>query len=78
MNALDRYFAESGENITRLAIRMGRAPSTVLRAVKGERGKLLELARAVEKATDGKVTAAEFLAICVGATPPCADGRSAA
>lgn len=69
MDALERYFAETGENMTKLAGRMGRAPSTLTRAIKGERGKILDLAREVERFTEGRVKAAEFLAICVASEP---------
>lgn len=70
MNALAAYFAESGENIAKLAERIGRAPSTITRPLKGERNVSMNVAREIEQATGGKVTAAQFIAICLEAQGP--------
>ena len=67
MNALKRYFEETGENTLRLAERMGVAPSTITRPLRGERNVRLDTALQVEIATDGRVTAEDFLSICVAA-----------
>lgn len=67
MNALATYFAESGENIAKLAEKIGRAPSTITRPLKGERNVSMNVARQIETATDGRVTAAQFIAICLEA-----------
>lgn len=70
MNALAAYFAESGENIAKLAEKIGRAPSTITRPLKGERNVSMNVAREIEQATGGKVTAAQFVAICLEAQRP--------
>lgn len=67
MNALQRYFQETGENVARLAVRIGRHPSTITRPLRGERNVSMSIAREIEAATEGKVTAAEFVAICLEA-----------
>jgi transcriptional regulator with XRE-family HTH domain len=66
-NALTRYFRETGENLSILASRMGRAPSTLTRPVNGERNPSISLAREVEQATGGRVGAAAFIEICMSA-----------
>jgi|GEM_PF-3356086 DNA-binding transcriptional regulator YdaS (Cro superfamily) len=67
MNALEAYFAETGDNATKLAERIGRAPSSITRPLRGERNASMNLALDVERGTGGRVTAAEFLAICLKA-----------
>jgi transcriptional regulator with XRE-family HTH domain len=67
-NALTKYLRETGENVSKLAGRIGRSPSTLTRALNGERNPSVELARDVERGTGGIVTAAEFMAICLSAT----------
>lgn len=69
-NSLSRYLREANTTLSALAIRMGRSPSTLTRAIKGERDPSIGLARDVERWTDGKVPAAEFMAICLEASPP--------
>lgn len=66
-NALSRYFNETGENFSTLAARMGRSPSTLTRPVNGERNPSIGLAQQVEQFTDGRVTASEFINICLAA-----------
>jgi len=67
MNALEQYFAETDENISKLAERIGCAPSSITRPLKGERNVSMSLALQVEKATGRKVTAEQFMAICLSA-----------
>lgn len=67
MNALTSYFAETGDNIAKLAERIGRSPSTITRPLKGERNVSMNVALQVERATGGAVTADQFVAICLKA-----------
>jgi plasmid maintenance system antidote protein VapI len=67
-NALDRYLAEHNESLNGLAQRMGRAPSTLTRVLKGERKPSPDLALDVEEHTGGAVPAADFMAICADAS----------
>lgn len=78
MNALTSYFAETGDNIAKLAERIGRSPSTITRPLKGERNVSMNVALEVEKATDGRVTADQFVAICLRARRGSASEASAA
>ena len=66
-NSLTRYFRETGENLSILAARMGRHPSTLTRPLKGERNPSIALAREVEQATGSRVSAAAFIEICMEA-----------
>jgi hypothetical protein len=67
MNKLHAYFAETGDNPTKLAERIGRAVSSITRPLNGERNASMDLALDVQQGTNGRVTAAEFLAICIDA-----------
>lgn len=67
MNALTAYFAATGDNIAKLAERIGRAPSTITRPLRGERNVSMNVAMQIEVATEGKVPASEFVAICLEA-----------
>jgi len=67
MNSLERYFSASGENIRKLADRMNVSPSTLTRPLKGERNASMDLALKVEEATGKRVSAGEFLEICLEA-----------
>lgn len=67
MNALEAYFNETGDRPSTLAHRIGRAPSTITRALRGERDASAKLARDVEAGTGGQVTAQDFMAICMAA-----------
>lgn len=67
MNALDLYFTETGENAHRLAARIGCSASTLTRPLRGERNPSVKLARLVEQHTGGRVTAKQFMAICIDA-----------
>ncbi len=66
-NAMDRYLHENGEKLSNFAALINRSPSTLTRAIGGERNPSLSLARDVERGTDGRVTAGEFIAICMSA-----------
>lgn len=65
MNTLRRYLDEKDESLSAFAVRIGKAPSTLTRVLAGERNPSIGLARDVEKGTEGQVTAAEFMAICL-------------
>lgn len=67
MNALERYFQQSGDNPSKLAERVGRSPSTITRPLTGERNASMDVALDVERGTGGAVSAAEFLSICLDA-----------
>jgi antitoxin HigA-1 len=66
-DALSLYLDQSGETLSGLASRIGRSPSTLTRALRGERDASLKLARDIERGTDGKVSASDFIAICLRA-----------
>lgn len=65
MDAIDRYLQQSGKTLSRLADDIGCAPSTMTRIAKGEREPSFELAERVERATGGKLSAAQFLQACL-------------
>lgn len=67
MNALDTYFAETGDNAHRLAAKIGCSASTITRPLRGERDPSVKLARLIEQHTQGKVTAQQFISICMDA-----------
>lgn len=67
MDALSNYFAESGEKLSAFAVRIGRSPSTLSRVLSGQRDPSFDLARDVERGTDGKVSRLQFLEICLSA-----------
>ncbi|WP_411033815.1 hypothetical protein [Shinella sp. BYT-45] len=67
MDALSMYFAESGEKLSTFAVRIGRAPSTLSRVLSGQRDPSVDLARDVERGTNGKVSKLQFLEICLAA-----------
>lgn len=67
MTPLDRYFADTGDNLPTLARRMGRHASALYRPLKGARNVSLTVALELERATGGKVSALDFLAICLDA-----------
>ncbi|MEN5084293.1 helix-turn-helix transcriptional regulator [Bosea sp. TWI1241] len=68
MNALEQYFADHpGENLNRLAARIGCAASTLSRPIAGKRNPSVTLATKVEETTGGAVSAQEFIAICIAA-----------
>lgn len=67
MDALADYLNETGERLSVFAVRIGRSPSTLSRALAGQRDPSIDLARDVERGTAGRVTAIQFLAICLTA-----------
>lgn len=67
MNALDCYLRDTGEKLSTLAERMKRSPSTITRPLRGERNASMDVALDVERATSGKVSASEFMSICLDA-----------
>ena len=67
-NPLAIYLQEADLKLSGLARKMGRSPSTLTRALRGERDPTLTLARAVETATEGKVSAAQFINVCLSAS----------
>ena len=66
-DALSAYLDNAGETLSGLAARIGRSPSTLTRALRGERDASLKLARDVERGTEGKVSASDFIALCLRA-----------
>lgn len=70
MNALMAYLTARGERLSAFASRIGRSPSTLTRALSGARNPSVDLARDVERGTDGEVTASEFIAICLRQPAP--------
>ena len=67
MDALSRYLDEAGEKLSTFAVRIGRSPSTLSRALSGQRDPSMDLARDVERGTHGCVTKLAFLEICLEA-----------
>jgi DNA-binding transcriptional regulator YdaS (Cro superfamily) len=65
--AMDRYLAETGEKLSTFAARLGLSPSTMTRAVKGQRNVTVKLARLVEAGSGGRVKCADFIADCMAA-----------
>lgn len=64
-NSLDRYLRETGEKLSAIAARMGMHPSSLTRPLNGDRDPTVSLARKFEEAVNGRVTAAEFIEICM-------------
>jgi len=67
MSPVDAYFDRTKSNPARLAAQMGCAPSTITRMLKGERRANTDMAQRVEAATEGGITAVDFLAHCMSA-----------
>lgn len=65
MNALQTFLDRNSENISAFAVRIGRSPSTLTRALKGERNPSVSLALDVERGTAGAVSAQDFISICL-------------
>jgi hypothetical protein len=65
MNTLQRYLDAKHEPISAFAVRIGRSPSTLTRVLSGARNPSVHLALDVERGTEGVVSAADFLAICL-------------
>lgn len=67
MDALSTYISQSGEKLSAFAVRIGRSPSTLSRALSGQRDPSFDLARDVERGTNGRVSRLQFLEICLAA-----------
>ena len=65
MNVIETYFKETGDTPAALAQRIGRSPSTITRVMRGERDPSMELARQIERGTEGKLTAEQFISACL-------------
>ena len=68
MSALAEYLKQNELTPTAFAHRLGRSQSTITRLLNGQRGAGPDLARQIERETDGAVSAAEVLAMVL--TPP--------
>lgn len=75
MNALDKHIAETGTTLAQIAKRMKRSGTSLTRPLQGKRSPSFDLALELERATDGAVSAEEFLEICLAARRR-ANGRS--
>lgn len=67
MDALTDYLKDNGERLSAFAVRIGRSPSTLSRALAGQRDPSIDLARDVERGSAGRVTKIQFLEICLSA-----------
>lgn len=67
MDGLGTFTEQAGESPSSVANRIGVAPSTVTRPLKGERPANTDLALEVERATGGRLTAESFLSACLNA-----------
>ena len=67
MNALQKYLAENDETLGKIAERLAVSLTTITRPLRGHRPAGTDLARKIEMATGGKVTASEFMDICLAA-----------
>ena len=67
MSILKSYFDETGETASSLAAKIGRSASTITRPLRGERNASMSIALAVERATEGRVTAVDFMKDCLEA-----------
>jgi len=65
MDAIERYFRDTGDTPAALAQRIGRSPSTITRAIKGQRNPSLNLARDIERGSAGRLPAADFIGACL-------------
>lgn len=72
MMTLSAYLASRGEKVSAFAVRIGRSPSTLTRVLAGARNPSVDLARDVERGSEGQVTAAVFLSECLR-TPEAAE-----
>jgi hypothetical protein len=78
MDALSTYLDEREEKLSAFAVRIGRSPSTLTRALSGQRDPSMDLARDVEKGTGGRVSKLQFLEICLTAQRDRPSGTEAA
>lgn len=61
VNALERYFRETGDTPSALAGRLHKPVSTITRLLKGQRGASAKLAVEIERGTKGMLTAAQIM-----------------
>jgi DNA-binding transcriptional regulator YdaS (Cro superfamily) len=61
------YFSETGETPSSLAAKIGRSVSTITRPLRGERNASMNVALQVERVTEGRVTADDFMSACLAA-----------
>jgi transcriptional regulator with XRE-family HTH domain len=73
MDALSTYLIENRETLSAFALRIGRSPSTLTRALSGKRDPSIDLARDVEAGTNRSVSAIKFLEICMSKHPEAAE-----
>lgn len=67
MTPVERYFEAEGMNARKLAALLGVHQSHVYRMISGERDSSPDLARKIERKTEGKLSAVDFLASCMTA-----------
>lgn len=67
MNPVEQFFKSEKWNASKLASSVGVSPSTVCRMLSGERDASPDLARKIEAATEGKLSALDFLSACMQA-----------
>ena len=67
MDALSDYLSGNDETLSAFAVRIGRAPSTLTRALSGKRDPSFDLARDVERGTSGRVSKLQFIEACLAA-----------
>jgi transcriptional regulator with XRE-family HTH domain len=77
MDALSKYLEDEREKLSAFATRIGRSPSTLSRALSGQRDPSVDLARDVEIGSCGKVSALQFLEICLAAQRTVSQGVAA-
>jgi transcriptional regulator with XRE-family HTH domain len=58
---LEQYLSETNKKPSVFATEIGVAPSTITRLLKGERSPRLDLIALIQKGSEGKVTANDFL-----------------
>lgn len=66
-NKVEKYFSVEGNSPSSLAGKIGCAPSTITRSLKGEREPSFSLAKEVDRVTDGAIPALDFIAVCMSA-----------
>lgn len=66
-NKVEQYFSLEGNSPSALAAKIGCSPSTITRSLKGERQPSFDLARDIERVTEGAIPAVDFIAVCMDA-----------
>lgn len=75
LNKVQRYLARSGDTISALAAKAGVADTTIRRVLWGQADPTVPLARKIEEATAGQLTAKEFMLCCMDGPMEIPDGR---